>query len=142
MARRFSVATAAQLASGEVPRGAAPNAAVAILQRVMATLTVSGSTFTYDMRDATDIELVLSNSGAETLSFTNVGGLRTAQRGIIKVTQAPTTPGTLAYSGPGSVKWPGGSPHVITASINAIDLIEYFSDGTDIYLTLLGANYS
>jgi len=94
------------------------------------------------MRDATDVELVLSNSGTETLSFTNVGGLRIGQRGVIKVKQAPSTPGTLGYSAPGSVKWPGGSPHAITSSTNAIDLIEYFSDGTDVYLTLIGANYS
>jgi len=144
MVRRFSILSASRIASGEVPRGSVQDdLARSSPYRAFSTLTAQGSIFTFPLVNTTDVALQLASGGSETLLFANAG-LEHVQRGLIKVKQASSGPvGALSYSAiSGSVKWPGGSSHSITNSVNAIDIIEYFVDGADVYLTLLGANYS
>lgn len=41
-----------------------------------------------------------------------------------------------------SYKWPGGTPPTLSTGANAIDIIEFECDGTNMYGNLKGANYS
>lgn len=102
------------------------------------TLTVATATYTFDMSAAVNVQFTLSAGTAETLDFTN---LVDGQRGFIKITQNGTTATTLAY-GTGNPQWDGGTDHVMSTGLGAVDILEYVCDGTNVYLSTYGSAFA
>ena len=69
-----------------------------------------------------------------TLDITNLG---VGTPAILKVTQDASAPYTISSytvgGGPAVVKWPSGAVPTITATLSAVDIITFISDGTNIY---------
>lgn len=88
-----------------------------------------GATVTVDLATGTDFSVTLG--GNRTLAFTNRSAGR---RGLIIVTQDVTGSRTLAP--PAAVsKTPGGGGIILSTLPNSIDTVNYYDDGTTLYLT-------
>lgn len=102
-----------------------------------ATLTVVTVTFTFDMSAAINVKFTLSAGTAETLAFSN---LVAGQRGFIVITQNASAT-TLTY-GAGNPRWGGGTDHVMSVGSGDTDILEYYCDGTNVYLSTYGSAFA
>lgn len=99
------------------------------------------------------IEYVIGSQGeVVTVTLDQVGhtfdfqGLEAGQRGLVIVKQDGTGSRTITtYECEGdsaAVKFPGGVAPVLSAGIDEIDTLEWFYDGTDLYIRLHGTDWS
>ena len=75
--------------------------------------------------------------GADTLA--NPTGLQEGSSYVFMIQQNAGGPGTLAYGA--AFKWPGGTPHVVTAVANAIDMVSAVYRGGSLW-AVGNANFS
>jgi hypothetical protein len=98
-----------------------------------ATITVSVNAATFDGNDANGQPLDLAAATLDvTLTFTNLVAGGTYFLKVIQKAASPVNIGTYTIAG-GTVKWPGGTPPVISTGASAIDTIVFYYDGTDMY---------
>lgn len=57
----------------------------------------------------------------------------------IRLIQDPATPRTVTW--PATVKWPSGDAHVMTTTVNSIDIVAFYYDGST-YYGLASQNFS
>lgn len=100
-------------------------------------LTVNTGTILWDL-SATPIVAVQLQNGANILTALNaVAG---APPNRITLVQ-PTTGAAGTVTWPGNFVWPGGVAPTLSTGNSAVDMLDFVSDGTNIYLRVLGLNY-
>lgn len=105
------------------------------------SLKVTANTFLWNLNGAPIAVVVLGN-GANILPapISQVAGNIYPYR--LTVIQPPSgAAGTIVWPRPPMV-FPGGVAPTLSAANNAIDMFEFVSDGTNLYLTVQGLNYS
>ena len=105
------------------------------------TLTQSSATITIDLATGTFFEFTLTEN-VTGWTFSNVPASGTACAWVIKITQHASSAKTVAY--PSSVKWSGGTDHIMSTATNAIDVISMFTidGGTIIYANEVGKAFA
>lgn len=92
----------------------------------------ASSAVTFNTLNGVYAELTINQNC--TLDITNLG---VGTPAVLKVTQDASTPYTISSytvgGGPAAVKWPSGTVPTITATLGAVDIITFISDGTNIY---------
>jgi hypothetical protein len=106
----------------------------------VATVSESGIAEHNAGNSGTSIALNFTSYPAQKLSLTGnctatISGLSSGQAYVLRVVQGSGSY-TLTLSG---VKWPGGTAPVISTASGAIDIINLYSDGTNIYGTFAQA---
>lgn len=91
-----------------------------------ATLTDAA---TVNWNVATQQNAVLTIGGNRTLA--NPTNLAAGESMILKVIQDATGSRTLAYGT--AYKWPGGSVPILSTAANAVDILSFYSDGTNLF---------
>lgn len=104
---------------------------------------VTAASLVYNVRNGVDAEITL-NQAHTALTWGDGGNaIFNATRGRLLVKQDATggrTIASYAHSGGGSVIFAGGDPALSTAP-NAVDIFDWWSDGTDIYVVpTIGSN--
>jgi hypothetical protein len=109
------------------------------------TLTQSSGTITIDLATGTFFEFTLTEN-VTGWTFSNVPASGTACAWVIKIKQHASSDKTVAYpdSGTNTVKWSGGTDHVMSTGANKEDIISMFTidGGTNIYANLVGKDFS
>jgi hypothetical protein len=113
--------------------------ALTLLQLNQQTLTTA-ATLTYNGSLGINATVTLNQAG-HTLAFST---LIAGQRGTLVVKQDATGARTITsytISG-GTVKFVGGTAPTLSATANAVDLLQWYYDGTNVYLTTYGLLFS
>ena len=109
------------------------------------TLTQSSGTITIDLATGTFFEFTLTEN-VTGWTFSNVPASGTACAWVIKIKQHASSDKTVAYpdSGTNTVKWSGGTDHVMSTGANKEDIISMFTidGGTTIYANEVGKDFS
>lgn len=106
-------------------------------EEIQSTLTPGATTQTIDWDDGNYAVVDLASASGNvtlTLSNPNAGAFY-----FIEVRQDSTTPRDVVW--PAAVKWPGGTPPVISVGANAVDTISMAYNGTD-YLATFAQDFS
>jgi len=99
------------------------------------------ASITYDGFVGINATVTLNQAG-HTL---NITGALAGQRGTLVVKQDATGSRTITtYSvfGGGTVRFVGGTAPVLSTAANAVDILEWYYEGPDLYLVMLGAAFS
>jgi hypothetical protein len=113
--------------------------ALAMLRLNQQALTAAAS-ITYNAALGSNATVTLNQAG-HTLAFSN---LSAGQRGTIVITQDGTgtrTITTYSISG-GVVKFVGGVAPTLSVTANAVDVFDWYYDGTDIFYVVNGLLFS
>lgn len=106
---------------------------------VYSKLAVNSNTVLWDF-NASPIAFVTLESGANILTTVNqVGGTLYPYR--LTIIQ-PSSGGAGTITWPANFLFPGGVAPTLSAANNAIDMLCFVSDGTNLYLIIEGINYS
>jgi len=93
----------------------------------------TGLTIDWTTGNKQDVTLLAAQSDVTSISFTDPVGPCNL---LLKVVQNATTPRTLTgwpAGGGTEVYWQGGTAPTLTATIDAVDIISFYFDGTDYY---------
>lgn len=102
-------------------------------------LTVSSGTVLWDLNQSPNAVVTLQ-SGTNTFStpLNLVAGMRYH---LTVIQPSSGAKGTISFPDP-PFKWPGGTTPTLSIANNAVDILEFFCDGTFLYLIVQGLNYS
>lgn len=105
------------------------------------TVTQSSGTVTLDLAQGNFFEFTLTEN-VTGWTFSNLASSGTASSWIIKITQHASSAKTVAY--PSSIKWAGGTDHVMSTATGAIDIVSMFTidGGTTIYANIVGKAFA
>ena len=105
------------------------------------TVTQSGGDVTLDLAQGNFFEFTLTEN-VTGWTFSNLASSGTASSWIIKITQHASSAKTVAY--PSSIKWAGGTDHVMSTATGAIDIVSMFTidGGTTIYANIVGKAFA
>lgn len=97
---------------------------------IYSQLSNSSGSVTWDANAAPNAELTLV-SGTNTIApvLNIVAGLK-----YILVCVQPSSGSAGTISWPANFKWAGGTAPTLSSAHSAVDILEFFSDGTNIYL--------
>ena len=125
------------LAAGSIGDGQAViRSGATLIGAPLVTVAAVGTTFTPDATLGNVFELTMTG-GADTLA--NPTGLQEGSSYVFMIQQNAGGPGTLAYGA--AFKWPGGTPHVVTAVASAIDMVSAVYRGGSLW-AVGNANFS
>jgi hypothetical protein len=101
------------------------------------TLNVNSGTVLWDL-SASPIASVQLQSGSNILTVLNaVAGAPPNRLTIVQ----PTTGAAGTVTWPGNFVFPGGIAPTLSTGNSAVDMLDFVSNGTNIYLRVLGLNY-
>lgn len=105
------------------------------------TVTQGSGTVTLDLAQGNFFEFTLTEN-VTGWTFSNLASSGTASSWIIKITQHASSAKTVAY--PSSIKWAGGTDHVMSTATGAIDIVSMFTidGGTTIYANIVGKAFA
>ena len=125
------------LAAGSIGDGQAViRSGATLIGASLVTVLPVVTTFTPNATLGNVFELTMTG-GADTLA--NPTGLQEGSSYVFMIQQSPGAPGTLAYGA--AFKWPGGTPHVVTAVASAIDMVSAVYRGGSLW-AVGNANFS
>ena len=105
------------------------------------TVTQGSGTVTLDLAQGNFFEFTLTEN-VTGWTFSNPAASGTASSWIIKITQHASSAKTITY--PASIKWAGGSDHVMSTATGSIDIVSMFTidSGTAIYANIVGKAFA
>lgn len=102
-----------------------------------ATESPTGATQTLDLEGG--VNQVVDLSGATTTVDITLSNARDGSRGTIRVIQHATTPQQLTWA---NAIHPGGSSPTISSGASAVDLLDWYYDGSAYLVSVIGQDYS